>query len=48
MKPAKINLSIGHVTSRNMEIRNIIIGTHQINITCQMNLFFTDEPEHLA
>ncbi|MEO9884317.1 MAG: hypothetical protein ABJR05_11125 [Balneola sp.] len=29
-----------------MEIRNLVIGTHQIDKTNQINLFFSDEPKH--
>lgn len=33
---------------RNLEIRNLVIGTHQIDKTNQLNLFFSDEEEHIA
>lgn len=32
----------------NMEIRNLVLGTHEIDKTNQMNLFFSDEAEHTA
>lgn len=40
--------AIMNAAKQNLEMRNIIIGTHQIDKTNQMNLFFSDEPEHIA
>lgn len=37
--------AIEKAASEGMEIRNIMIGTHQIDKTSQMNLFFQDEAE---
>ncbi|MEX0648060.1 MAG: DNA polymerase IV [Balneolaceae bacterium] len=31
-----------------VEIRSLVLGTHKIDKTSQMNLFFGDEPEHTA
>ena len=44
----KVIPAIKNAASSNMEIRNLVIGTHQIDKTNQMNLFFSDEPEHVA
>jgi len=33
---------------KKLEIRNLVLGTHQIDKTSQMNLFFSDEQEHVA
>jgi DNA polymerase IV len=33
---------------KGIQIRNLVLGTHQIDKTNQMNLFFSDEEEHTA
>lgn len=33
---------------KGVQIRNLVLGTHQIDKTRQMNLFFSDEEEHTA
>ncbi len=33
---------------KDIQIRNLVLGTHQIDKTQQMNLFFSDEEEHTA
>lgn len=40
--------AIEKASSNGMEIRNIILSTHKIDKTSQMNLFFSDEQEHVA
>ncbi|MBO6537572.1 MAG: DNA polymerase IV [Balneolaceae bacterium] len=40
--------AISKAAEQGMEIRNLMIGTHQIDKTSQMNLFFQDEAEHVA
>lgn len=44
----RIGLAIFKACENKMEIRNIILGTHKIDKTKQMNMFFQDEPEHVA
>ncbi len=44
----KVMPAIKNAAASNMEIRNLVIGTHQIDKTNQMNLFFSDEAEHAA
>jgi DNA polymerase IV len=39
---------IERAAAQKMEIRNLVLGTHQIDKTSQLNLFFTDEEEHIA
>ena len=39
---------IKKAVKENVEIRSLVLGTHQIDKTDQMNLFFQDEPEHKA
>lgn len=44
----KIMPAIQRAAAQRMEIRNLVIGTHQIDKTNQLNLFFADEEEHIA
>jgi DNA polymerase IV len=39
---------INKASEKNLEIRNLVLGTHQIDKTSQMNLFFSDEERHVA
>jgi DNA polymerase IV len=44
----KVMPVIEKASQKNLEIRNLILGTHKIDKTSQMNLFFSDESEHIA
>lgn len=39
---------IDKACGENAEIRSLVLGTHKIDKTSQMNLFFQDAPEHTA
>jgi DNA polymerase IV len=39
---------IRKASDNRLEIRNLVLGTHQIDKTRQMNLFFSDEQKHTA
>jgi DNA polymerase IV len=39
---------IEKAAEKNLEIRNLVLATHQIDKTSQMNLFFSDEADHVA
>ncbi|MEX0844880.1 MAG: hypothetical protein WD022_06345 [Balneolaceae bacterium] len=44
----KIGPAIEQACANGMEIRNLVIGTHQIDKTNQLNVFFQDEEEKVA
>lgn len=44
----RVGPAIHKASEEGMEIRNIILGTHQIDKTRQMNIFYQDEAEQVA
>jgi DNA polymerase IV len=44
----KVMPLIEKAVEKQIEIRNLVLATHQIDKTRQMNLFFSDEKEHVA
>lgn len=44
----KVMPVIEKAAEKNLKIRNLVLGTHQIDKTNQMNLYFSDEEEHVA